>query len=187
MDRRVTKTRAAIKKAYLELIVEKGQSKISVSELSRRADIDRKTFYLHYSSTYDVLADYVGERFSEIVDAMEESRFFENPFNGERLIMLLDKFYQEEEELLIAIAEGDEWDDLWNQVHDMLAEKVIELYVPLVNMDKGKLRICFDFFGGGVIDVYRRWVKGDYSEDLYGIVEMVSEIAQTGLNRYFDK
>lgn len=44
VDRRIEKTRKAIHKAYLEYITEKNSSRITVSELARRADIDEKHF-----------------------------------------------------------------------------------------------------------------------------------------------
>ena len=58
MDRRVQKTRAAIQRAYIELLMEKKSMKMTITELARRANIDRKTFYLHYDTTDDVLRDY---------------------------------------------------------------------------------------------------------------------------------
>lgn len=185
MDRRILKTRAAINKAYLELIVEKDPSKISVAELARRADIDRKTFYIHYQSPYDVLKEIVEERFCSIVDAMEQSAFFMDPFNAENLIRLLERFYKAEESLLLAIAESDAYDDLWKRIHEMLSDKVVELYAPMVTIDKERIRIYFDFFGAGVIETYRRWVKGEYSTDLHGLLEMLSEAAGTGLYSFF--
>lgn len=48
-DLRVKKTRAAIKNAFKEMIMEMSPSEIQVKELAERAQIHRKTFYLHYT------------------------------------------------------------------------------------------------------------------------------------------
>lgn len=66
MDRRVARTDQAIKDAYFSLIRERGTTRITISEVARRADIDRKTFYLHYDSLKDVLDEYIEERISHI-------------------------------------------------------------------------------------------------------------------------
>lgn len=58
MDRRVKRTKEAILGAVLSLITEKDYRKISISEVARRADIDRKTFYLHYSGVEQVLTEF---------------------------------------------------------------------------------------------------------------------------------
>ena len=63
-DLRVTRTIKAIKAAFFELLNEKDYSEISITELSERACINRKTFYLHYSSM-DALVDEIEESLSE--------------------------------------------------------------------------------------------------------------------------
>ena len=53
------KTRNLIKKTFAELINEKKQlDKITVTELVKRADLTRSTFYTHYDNIYDVANDY---------------------------------------------------------------------------------------------------------------------------------
>ena len=57
MDRRVRRTRTLIKQAFVELLKEKKLSSITITEITRRADIDRRTFYLHYSGMEDIITD----------------------------------------------------------------------------------------------------------------------------------
>ena len=53
------KTRNLIKKTFAELINEKKEmKKITVTELVKRADITRSTFYTHYEDIYEVAHDY---------------------------------------------------------------------------------------------------------------------------------
>ena len=182
MDRRIVKTREAIMKAYLDLITEKGTSRVSISELARRANIDRKTFYLHYNSVDDVLREYVENKFNRVVSVMEENHYFDDPFNAELLVDLLDRFYKEEEELLLAVAGSDSYDDLWKKLHDILADKTKDIYAPLVNIDSGEINVFYDFFTAGVIDVYRRWSRGEYSYDLRHMVELIGGVVRTGLD-----
>ena len=54
MDLREKKTRASIRRAYLELRAEKGAGRITVRELADRAQVGKATFYLHYRSIYDL-------------------------------------------------------------------------------------------------------------------------------------
>ena len=61
-DRRITKTRKSIQNAYLNLLRQKGTEKITISDIAREADIDRKTFYLHYDSTEDIIREYAEEK-----------------------------------------------------------------------------------------------------------------------------
>lgn len=54
-DQRVIKTKAAIKRAFLELMQEEGFMHINVKKIVERAQINRGTFYLHYLDKYDLL------------------------------------------------------------------------------------------------------------------------------------
>lgn len=53
------KTKNLIKNTFVELINEKKElSKITVTELVKRAQITRSTFYTHYDNIYEVAKDY---------------------------------------------------------------------------------------------------------------------------------
>lgn len=56
-DLRVKRTLKCIRQAFNDLILEKNYSQISITELTERADINRKTFYLHYSSLDDLVQE----------------------------------------------------------------------------------------------------------------------------------
>lgn len=47
-DRRILKTRAAIKEAFFSILEYKPVEKITVRELCDKADINRSSFYDHY-------------------------------------------------------------------------------------------------------------------------------------------
>jgi len=55
IDRRIARTKVAIREALVSLVEEKGFEALSVSDLTRRADINRGTFYLHYKDKFDLL------------------------------------------------------------------------------------------------------------------------------------
>ena len=54
-NRNARRTRGFIENAFLELMKEKHYTKISVREITEKADINRSTFYRHYLDTYDLL------------------------------------------------------------------------------------------------------------------------------------
>ena len=56
-DLRVIRTRKAIREAFCSMIMEMDYSDITIKELTRRAMINRNTFYLHYSSIEALLQE----------------------------------------------------------------------------------------------------------------------------------
>ncbi len=65
-DRRIRKTKSSIKQAFTKLLQEKDLEKITIRDITTRADIDRGTFYLHYEDKYMLLADMEDEYISEL-------------------------------------------------------------------------------------------------------------------------
>lgn len=64
------KTVRLIKKVFAEMLSEKKElGKISVSELCKRADISRGSFYSHYDDIYGVAEDYENEMIDTFFDS----------------------------------------------------------------------------------------------------------------------
>ena len=65
-DRRVTKSIDAIKGALTNLLEQQDFEEISVMEITRCANVARKTFYLHYTDKYDLLDSVIDEHIEEL-------------------------------------------------------------------------------------------------------------------------
>lgn len=76
-DRRIVRTKVAIRDALVSLIAEKGFDALSVSDITRRADINRGTFYLHYQDKFDLL----DQTEAEIIGDLEEIILQANDLN----------------------------------------------------------------------------------------------------------
>jgi len=55
MDRRIKKTRELIISSFIDLLGEKGFEKITINDISERANINRGTVYLHFVDKFDLL------------------------------------------------------------------------------------------------------------------------------------
>lgn len=69
------KTKEAIRTAFAEMVKEKQDlNKITVTELVRRANINRSTFYLHYNDIYDIINELEESIMSSILKKTPRSR-----------------------------------------------------------------------------------------------------------------
>ena len=48
VQRRVARTKAAIEDAFVQLVLERGYDRVTVEDITDRADLARATFYAHY-------------------------------------------------------------------------------------------------------------------------------------------
>lgn len=67
-DRRITRSRAALRQALVELIEEQGLESITVNDLCTRAGLTRGTFYNHYQDKEALLAAFEDEVLADIAD-----------------------------------------------------------------------------------------------------------------------
>lgn len=65
-DRRIRRTKSAIKEAFIDLLNEKEIEKITIQDITKRADINRGTFYLHFEDKYLLLDEMENECIAEI-------------------------------------------------------------------------------------------------------------------------
>lgn len=65
MERRAQQTRQVIQQAFREVVQEKGFTATSVREIAERADINRGTFYLHFTDKYALTSAVVRDVFHQ--------------------------------------------------------------------------------------------------------------------------
>ncbi|OZB93669.1 TetR/AcrR family transcriptional regulator [Paenibacillus sp. XY044] len=84
-DLRIVRTKQSIRKAFYELIREKGYEAITIQDIADRAMINRNTFYLHYQNKPDLLDICMDELLSELKQTVVLCPFHMNPFRMSRL------------------------------------------------------------------------------------------------------
>ena len=182
-DRRVVRTKAAIRDALKRLLAEHDFSSITISAIAREANIDRKTFYLHYPSVDAVLDEYFRDRAYEM---MRRMRADVEAHGGVLSVEILYK------ELSAGIAEDFEqsklalahvpYDLVLDKVESALTEALIaDAHLGLAQMGP-YLGYCVSFFAAGLVAVYRRWVLADSEIPLEALAEVTSAAMLEGVN-----
>ena len=69
IDRRVVRTREALRTAFRELFFSRGYDDFGVAEIAERANIGRSTFYKHFDGKDDLLAWSLGHFLAVIAEA----------------------------------------------------------------------------------------------------------------------
>lgn len=88
-DLRVRRTRKLLQQALIEGTVEKGFAALTVRDITRRAMVNRSTFYRHYLDKYDLLEQHI----NEIYEVLEKEGIIGKGRNA-RLIELFKQIQQ---------------------------------------------------------------------------------------------
>lgn len=181
MDRRIVKTHKAIREAYFQLIKERDTTKISISDIARKANIDRKTFYLHYDSVDAVLDEYIEELINEMHAELNSGKYQGDPFNVENVLNVMADTQQKELAFLALISKSDSYDGLWHKSQDAIVARGVEIYKDKTNMPEEQLFLYIEFFVAGILDIYRRWLRGDYQVSFDEMTRIVTDVAYNGI------
>lgn len=186
-DRRVRKTRKAIQDAYFRLLSEKKSEKITVAEITREADIDRKTFYLHYDSVQDVIREWTEAKTKDVLKRLTLRSFFTLHFDKE--IFAKEAIFMVSENLsfLKMVAGSPDLDFFWDTAQDTAVDVLTEIYARHSSLPMADLRIQVRFFVGGAAAAYRDWLKDKVPCSLQELSERVSGIAFTGVQNILTK
>lgn len=68
LDRRSLRTRAALHRAFVALLLEQGYQTVKIGTVAQRANVGRSTFYEHYRTKHDLLCASIVGPFSILAD-----------------------------------------------------------------------------------------------------------------------
>lgn len=108
-DRRIRKTRKALRDALVELVLDRGFTALSVEDITQRADVGRATFYSHFRDKDElfarVTADLLAELDVRLRPAVQDSAV---GFTGKPLLEMLRHAHDERDLYRIVLrGEGD--------------------------------------------------------------------------------
>ncbi|WP_342514577.1 TetR/AcrR family transcriptional regulator [Sporosarcina sp. FSL K6-1522] len=72
VDRRILRTKQALRDALISLLNEKDLSVISITDIVNRSDLNRSTFYAHFKDKEDLLACLIEDLTKGIINSIED-------------------------------------------------------------------------------------------------------------------
>lgn len=172
--RSAIRSRRLINEALADLLTEKPLDKITVTDIVRRADINRGTFYAHYRDIPDVVDHLIQQTFSAIKDAMIAQTAAD--VNIEHTLLTTIKSILEEDlsfyrKILNSSASAIMQEQLVAIVTEFMLEHKDQFYPGSQEEYKIAIRFC----AGGLSNLYRDWFSGKLSYTL-------EELTQVGEN-----
>lgn len=76
-DRRILRTKEAINKAFLDLFSEKEFDRITIHDISERANVNRGTVYLHFTDKYDLLNKCIEDHLNNMIRSCTFTKFMQ--------------------------------------------------------------------------------------------------------------
>lgn len=165
-DLRVIKTKRSIKKVFSDLVTKKPLDKITVTEIAALAEINKGTFYLHYSDIYALFEEFVQDFVEDFTDRIDfYPYFFDDPKEFVRKYFEMMKSLPPRE--VFPFSKQDHRNPrLPLIITDALKKKIFSLNkIPETFQNEIRLEYVLT----GMIFLYIRY-GGEHSEDITAVV-----------------
>lgn len=149
-DKRIRRTKKAIRDALLSLMEDKSVAEVTTTELCQKADINRSTFYAHYSSPEDVLTE-IEQEFLGGMEAMLE----ENDGSTEVTVAMLRDIDAKRDQWR-AIWHGDP--DLITRALDLCCERTLDEWDKNGVTERGEGALFLRYITRGASGVVGGWL-----------------------------
>ena len=159
VDVRIVKSKESLMSALIGLLGKKKLEDLTISEICQEADVNRNTFYSHYSSVRE-LFDEMNGKYLEALFA--SAKVFDEPNDStfKNLVNVLDKMKEKGNLTKIIFSESNSIKHLNTLLQILFPVSVIESS----KSENLSLEECHTFLIGGVMNLILRWIENDYQE-----------------------
>ncbi len=181
-DHRIRVTRAIIKDAFVSLLKKRPIKDISVKELCAEANINRSTFYFHYTDVYDLLEQIEQEMFDDLRKMLDTSSYdlvyLANSIYKE-LFMFIEKHLDMCEVLIVKNSDPT----FRQKVYEIGYEKYMQI-CSFTNpkADKTKLDYFYVSLLAGYIAIIGKWLEGGRKESIEEIAGIARQLTTEGIS-----
>jgi AcrR family transcriptional regulator len=185
VDRRVRKTRKQLRDGLARLLEKKSIRDIRVKELVEEVDINRSTFYLHYSDIYDMLEKIEEELFLEIQQAMKEHPIGVDPDSHEFIYQLF-RILEENRPICKALC-GPNGDMAFVvRMEEMVGKEAVQAVEPLFkNAAENELQYIYAYCMNGCVGLIKIWLLCGGKETPAEMAEITMHMVKNTLNEYY--
>ncbi len=189
LDRRIVRSRNAILSAFERLLMDRPLADITVSAIAREANVDRKTFYVHFG-TVDGLLDAIAVNVVEtIVDSVEKTLASMDGNTNERALGAAATFFKTINEALCnnlvlnrQLIENIPLDDFMTRLRAPLEHEISERDLLPHGLKDEMFDYYLAFLLSGIIGIYRTWALSDGLVSIERISEVANNLTLNGLS-----
>ena len=159
VDVRIVKSKESLMSALIGLMGKKKMEELTISEICQEADVNRNTFYSHYSSVRELFEEMNG-KYMEALFA--SAKVFDEPNDStiKNLVNVLDKMKEKGNLTKIIFSESNSIKHLNTLLQILFPTSIIDN----LKIENLSLEECHAFLIGGITSLILRWIENDFQE-----------------------
>lgn len=184
-DRRVRKTKAQLRAGLASLMKEKNVNDITVKELVEAVDINRSTFYLHYTDIRNMLESVEHEMLEEIEDLIRDHPI---GLNENTFLFIADLFsILETNKDLCAALIGPTGDMAFiYKIEKIIRENSMKALTPYFPTALDDLKYSYDFCLNGFFGLVKSWLLNNGSETPEHMAKLTYHMVMNSMQAFYN-
>jgi len=180
VDRRILKTKRAIRNAFVELLATRNLNDITVTDLAELADINRKTFYHYYNGIYQVM----DEIEDEIIHAFEADIEDLNIWEPDQMMSRIFRMVVQNIDFYEKLFCPDTNSQLVIKIISALQEKTYWGFCHKYQADPQLLCMISSYIVAGCVNIFYNWFNSNRSVPIEEVIDIVNSLAANTLRAY---
>ena len=181
-DRRVIRTRRSIRMALIKLLAAKPLGEITVTELAKAADINRKTFYNYYDDVSMVVDEIENEIAAEFAAAIHDINFREIGREPSGIYLRLAKLIEKDLEFYASLFAAEGQESLLQKIMAPLKQQLWLSFQDQIGPEASEFEFLLDFTISGMIAVYQKWFNTGRRQNIEDLSRKLSVVTFSGIN-----
>ncbi|HIS97270.1 MAG TPA: TetR/AcrR family transcriptional regulator C-terminal domain-containing protein [Candidatus Scatomorpha pullistercoris] len=178
-DARVRYTKMVIRNSLLELLRTKPIAKITVTEICERADINRATFYAHYSDPSDLLHSLESEVIEDVTRWVRPALTAVGSDLKDVLTRLVE--YIGENANICSVLLSDKGDNSFqSKVVKVIEGQFISSWASARQISQEDAEYLYTFIALGSVGLIRKWLAEGTVKPASEIAELILKISNAG-------
>jgi AcrR family transcriptional regulator len=178
IDRRIAKTRLALRDALLSLLAQRGWDELNIQEICDQANVGRSTFYIHYRGKEDLLA----EGLNDLRDALKATKPDDAVAHPPLAFMPgLLVHMVEQRQIFKSVIGRRSGHGIERRFRDMVFQ-LIEHDLARLSLPSLQHQMLARYTAGGVVDIMAWWVDAPEAPKVDVLERLLKEFARAALH-----
>ena len=179
--RNAIRSKKLIKNAFIELLQEKTLDKITVTNIVEKAELNRGTFYAHYTDInmlIQSIEDEIAQSLYDLLSDAESPYLLKDPLS---MFLQISHYLEQNKELIIVLMGSQSTNLFIVQFPELIAKHLAsseDIDEEMRDSISFKER-CY-FYAGGAGSLYMAWFRGTVSGSLEDVAYKLADIIRQG-------
>ncbi|UHA72469.1 TetR/AcrR family transcriptional regulator [Paenibacillus sp. 481] len=186
--RSAIRSRNMIRRALVELMLEKEFQKITIKDIVDRADVSRGTFYAHFSDVHAVIEQIEIEIMEKMIEFLDEFKHTDLIQNVMPFLVKVSHFLGQDIEFYRMLIKIDHACTFLTKVKVVFIKSLLSYERKMdTEQEREAFLLHVNFFASGLVAMYQDWFEGKIDGSLDDLAASVSRIMAQGFQPFLMK